>query len=274
MPELPEAETIARYLDRRLAGLRIKRVVHLRSDMVRDRRGRSLRREVAGAIVRSARRRGKRVIVELDRGRCLVFALGMTGHPHIVESASPPAPHVHLRLALSDDGYELRLRDARRFGWIEWLSDGAGLDASMANLGVEPLDMTLAQFRRVISRSRQIKALLMDQSVIAGMGNIYCDEALHRCGIHPHRIAAELDADQVACLCRTIKRVLRAAIRANGSTINSYLHPDGGPGSYQDQHWVYGREGLACRTCGTPIVRMLAAGRSSHVCNLCQPLPA
>jgi len=106
------------------------------------------------------------------------------------------------------------------------------------------------------------------------MGNIYCDEALHRCGIHPHRIAAELDADQVACLCRTIKRVLRAAIRANGSTINSYLHPDGGPGSYQDQHWVYGREGLACRTCGTPIVRMLAAGRSSHVCNLCQPLPA
>lgn len=240
--------------------------------MVRGGRVGRMRKELVGRVIRRVSRRGKRVIVEFEGDRRLVIALGMTGHPHITAVGAPVKTHDHLRLRMAEDRFELRLRDARRFGWMEWLRSDAEFAESMKGLGAEPLDMTLGAFRKAFSRRRQSKALLMDQSVIAGLGNIYCDEALHRSGIHPLRIAGEVEDWRVRKLCRAIKGVLRAAIKSNGSTINSYLDPEGGPGSYQDQHWVYGREGLPCRMCGEAIVRMMAAGRSSHVCLSCQPL--
>ena len=274
MPELPEAETIARCLHRRLRGVRIERVRHVRADMVRGGSARALRRALRDRRIVGVTRRGKRVIIECAPAGRLIFALGMTGHPHVVTARSAPSVHVHLRIVLDDGGQELRLRDARRFGWIEWLvgpNGSNGSSGSLDGLGIEPLDMTLRRFRAVVARPRQIKALLLDQTLVAGLGNIYCDEALYRSRIHPMTRACDLTPDEVARLCGSIKGVLRAAIQSNGSTIGSYARPDGGPGSFQKQHRVYGRTGLACPRCGARIVRILAAGRSSHLCPHCQP---
>jgi formamidopyrimidine-DNA glycosylase len=123
-----------------------------------------------------------------------------------------------------------------------------------------------------MARRRQVKALLMDQRAVAGLGNIYCDEVLHRSGIHPLRIASTLEPQRIRRLHQAIRHILHAAIRASGSTIDSYLSPSGGPGSYQGRHRVYGREGEPCRKCNGAIVRIMAAGRSTHLCPKCQPV--
>ena len=271
MPELPEAETVARYLDGELARQTFERVLHLRPDMVRG-GARRLRKNLSRAHVQRVVRRGKRVVLELDRSRVLIIALGMTGHLRVTPHDELVEPHTHLRVLLAD-GRELRLRDVRRFGWIEYADkpsggNGVGLGA----LGVEPLEMSLGQLVELMSRRRQVKALLMDQRAIAGLGNIYCDEVLHRSGIHPLQTAAAVPAAQVRRLHRAIRQILNAAIRANGSTIDSYLSPSGGPGSYQGRHRVYGRTGQPCWQCGGTIVRITAAGRSTHYCPKCQPL--
>lgn len=271
MPELPEAETVARYLHGELARRTFERVLHLRADMVRG-SVRRLRQGLTSARVAQVARRGKRVVLELDGGCVLIIALGMTGHLRVTAGDESVEPHTHLRVQLGD-GRELRLRDVRRFGWMEYIDvqpDANG--ASLGGLGVEPLEMSFDQLRDLMSRRRQAKALLMDQRAIAGLGNIYCDEVLHRSGIHPRRIAATVPADQVRRLHRAIRQVLVAAIRANGSTIGSYLSPAGGPGSYQGRHKVYGRADQPCRRCGCGIKRITAAGRTTHFCPECQPM--
>jgi formamidopyrimidine-DNA glycosylase len=216
------------------------------------------------------RRRAKRVIVELDGPVSLVFRLGMTGRLFVVDSEAHVEKHTHLRIAIEGTGRELRFRDPRRFGGVWCVASGDG-DRSDAKLGVEPLDATPAQFRTVLARRRQIKALLMDQSAIAGLGNIYCDESLHAARIHPLSRADRLDAEAVGRLLRAIKTILRRAIRFNGSTLMDYRDADGREGSFQKLHRVYQREGDPCRTCRTPIRRILAAGRSTFYCPQCQP---
>ncbi|NOS99407.1 MAG: bifunctional DNA-formamidopyrimidine glycosylase/DNA-(apurinic or apyrimidinic site) lyase [Phycisphaerales bacterium] len=287
MPELPEAETIARELATALTGRVLNRPIVVRADVVHgdvrlvttydtpSRRDLTIgrpRNDGAPGRVIDVGRRGKRVIVQMEHGARITFALGMTGSVTIEEAGAECAAHTHLRIPIGDGEREVRFCDPRRFGGV-WISNGREPDTGrrLRPLGPEPLDVTASEFRRIMRRRRQVKALLMDQQALAGMGNIYCDESLHRAGIHPRTPASELTDGRVAALRRAIRSVLRSAIRFNGSTIMDYRTPGGREGSFQLRHRVYQREGLPCRTCRTPIERITAAGRSTHFCPRCQP---
>lgn len=268
MPELPEAETIARQLQRELAGRMLGPIVHARPDVIHGADS-PLEVMLPGRCVRAVRRRAKRIIVELDGELSLLFRLGMTGRLGVAEAASPVEKHTHLRIAIEGTGRELRFRDPRRFGGVWCVAPGDG-SATDGGLGIEPLEATLAQFRAVLARRRQIKALLMDQVAVAGLGNIYCDESLHAARIHPLTRADRLNNEATARLLRAIKATLRRAIRFNGSTLMDYRDANGREGSFQKLHRVYQREGQPCRNCRTPIRCILAAGRSTFFCPRCQ----
>jgi formamidopyrimidine-DNA glycosylase len=270
MPELPEAETIARELHRRLRGLTLGRVVVARTDVVHG-DPRPLSRLLPRRRVRRVHRRAKRVILDLAPTAQVVFHLGMSGRLTITDRNEPVESHTHLCIAVAGQPIELRFRDPRRFGGVWCFAGGDDhVGKTLGALGVEPLEATPASFCNLLSRRRQIKALLLDQRVIAGMGNIYCDESLHAAGIHPFTRADLLDVDDSARLLRAIKSTLRSAIRSNGTTLMDYRRADGSEGSFRKRHRVYGRTGEPCRTCKTPITRILAAGRSTHLCETCQ----
>ena len=272
MPELPEAETIARDLHEAIVGRTLRRIRLTRPDIVRHADG-DLVRHLRSRRVTDVYRRGKRIVLALDDGNRLVFALGMSGRITIEQSRHPCLPHTHLRMAFGDGRREIRFRDPRRFGGVWYMNAHDNGSPRPLPEGVEPLDVSLPVFRRLLRRKRQIKALLLDQSVIAGLGNIYCDEALHQARIHPLTRAADLTADQTAALRRAIRRVLRSAINFRGSTLMDYRAADGQPGRFQSRHRVYNRQGKPCRRCKTPIERILAASRSTHFCPTCQPRP-
>ena len=268
MPELPEAQTIATQLDRCLRGARIDGVVvRLRKSVGTN--SQSLRRVLPGCRIQKVARRGKRVVVHLEPTATLVFRLGMTGQIMITEPTAPRDRHVHLRMSLDNNERELRFRDVRQFGSV-WFANQATTDDGLGGLGPEPLEITATQFDRLLDRSRQIKALLLDQQAIAGLGNIYCDEALFAAGIHPLTRACDLDHDRRRALWRAIRRVLRQAIRYGGSTLRDYRTATGAEGNFQTRHRIYGRTDQPCHNCGTTIQRIIAAGRSTHVCPCCQ----
>lgn len=270
MPELPEVETIATELDGQIRGLQIDRVRLTRKDIVHG-DPRPLARVLTGRRIQSVQRRAKRVVIDLGAPVQLIIHLGMSGTLRLCDSGEAIEKHTHLRLALASKGRELRFRDPRRFGGIWCLAGNDKFKGrQLGPLGPEPLSLSTSDFRDLIARPRQIKALLLDQTAIAGMGNIYCDEALHAARIHPLKKSEELTNADAATLIRAIKSILRSAIRFGGSTRMDYRRSDGGRGSFQDRHRVYGREGMPCRTCGTPIIRIQAAGRSSSLCPNCQ----
>lgn len=277
MPELPEAETIARGLRRSILGRRLGAVCFTRPDILRN-RGDTPQNAITGHRVTSVSRQGKRVLIKLDNDLTLVFALGMTGQLTVARTDSACPPHTHLRIPLDRGAREIRFRDVRRFGGVWLLKEGATGSKSkgraLGPLGPEPLEIRIARFRTLLRRKRQIKALLLDQSVIAGLGNIYCDEALHRAAIHPAARADELTLDQSAALLRGIRAVLREAIRRGGSTLSDFRDVNGNPGYFQQRHRVYQRTDQPCLRCRTPIQRIVVAARSTHFCPACQPPPA
>lgn len=275
MPELPEAETIARQLQTQLAGKLIGDVHLARADIVKSVTP-GFERLLANRGVVRVYRRAKRVVFELDPPATLVFGLGMTGRLSVVANQAEIEKHTHLRIQIPEIAAELRFQDPRRFGGV-WFHDqgklspdGAQQIDTFGGLGVEPLTCNAVQFRQVVARKRQIKALLMDQAAIAGLGNIYCDESLHAAGIHPLTQASRISTVKADGLLKAIKNVLRRAIRSKGSTLMDYRDADGAEGSFQRLHRVYAREGKPCKTCGTPIKRITAAGRSTHFCPRCQ----
>ena len=271
MPELPEVETIVRELRKELVLKRIAGVRVSRKDIIYG-DPRPLSRLLPGRGIGAVRRRGKRIIFDLQPKGELIFHLGMSGRLTMCEASSRVERHTHVRLAFAPGNRELRFRDPRRFGGVWCLFEGKRpVGRQLGELGPEPLAMTLRDFRRLAQRRRQIKALLLDQEAIAGLGNIYCDESLHLAGVHPRTLASDLDPGQTGRLLRAIKSTLRKAIRYQGSTTMDYRRADGRAGSFQDHHRVYQRQGLPCRTCGTPIERLIVAGRSSFVCPNCQP---
>ncbi len=272
MPELPEAETIARELDRQVVGCVISSVRVLRRDVVHG-DPRPIGRVVTGRHIRRVYRRAKRVIVAFDPPIEIVFHLGMSGRLSVEPSRVLAAKHTHLRLALDDDEVrEIRFCDPRRFGGVWVLAGGTRqVGRKLGPLGPEPLQLTSKDFANILDRNRQVKALLLDQGAIAGIGNIYCDEALFRAGVHPLTSAADLSLRQRGVLLHSIKTVLRAAIKHRGSTISDYRQVDGVAGSFQHSNRVYGREGTACVECSAEIIRLVAAGRSTFVCAVCQP---
>lgn len=272
MPELPEAETIVLGVRPAVCGQRLARAVLERPDIVvAGRRG--FAAALAGRRVVEVFRRGKRIALRLDNHALLVFALGMTGRLTVNRASEPLLKHTHLRIPFGRKREELRFRDPRRFGRV-WLLDGEKSDGDhpLKGLGVEPLEVGVRQFRELLRCKRQIKALLLDQGLIAGLGNIYCDESLYRARVHPLTRAISLAPEQAAALLRQIRKVLRSAISSGGSTLADYRDARGQPGRYRRKHQVYRRRGTPCRRCKTPIVRITAAGRSTHICPTCQRL--
>jgi formamidopyrimidine-DNA glycosylase len=231
-------------------------------------------KSLAGQSVAAVTRRGKWIVVEIDGGIYLVVHLGMTGQLTVVPGAAPGNNHTHLVFRL-DDGAELRFRDVRRFGSATLYPDRAKLDASFtaAALGPEPFDLDRRYWREQLAKtSRTLKAVLLDQRVVAGVGNIYADESLFKARLHPARLAKDLDAKSADRLRRTVEEVLTRAIDYRGSSIRDYVGGSGKRGEFQNEFQVYGRTGEPCLRCRTLIVRIRLAGRSTHFCPQCQAL--
>jgi formamidopyrimidine-DNA glycosylase len=284
MPELPEVETVAQGLQKSIAGRRILTVRLGKTDFIDD--PAALEQHLPGRQIEKVERYGKFMLLRLSahgnasaglengeaEGASLLVHLGMTGQLAPFAAALPSAKHTHVWFEL-DDGRELRYTDPRRFGRMAYLT-GAHLAEELTVFGADPLLVSAEEFAsRVRSRDAQIKALLLDQSVLRGVGNIYADESLWRAKIHPMRRGSELSKKQTQGLRRVLQDVLRKAILARGSSISDFLDAEGQPGEYQRHHRAYGREGKRCYRCGATIQRVIVAGRSSYFCPKCQPAP-
>jgi formamidopyrimidine-DNA glycosylase len=272
VPELPEVESIARELDSRLRNAVFGRVHLIRPDIVREADG-ALASLISRRRIVQVYRRAKRIMFELSPPTTLVFHLGMSGRLTLSPKSESVESHTHLRIGLSGRNEELRFRDPRRFGGV-WCFDGPNCReaARLGSVGPEPLTLTFQRFKSIVHRARQIKAMLMDQRVVAGLGNIYTDEALHAAGVHPQTRGDQMDNAEKQRLLRAVRATLRRAIRHKGSTLMDYRLADGSEGGYRRFHKVYDREGNKCHNCGTAIVRIMAAGRSSYFCPKCQCL--
>ena len=277
MPELPEVETVARGLREVLPGRRVLSVRLSKTDFIDD--PAALEQDLPGGTFARIRRLGKYLLLDLEPRKTsaeqssLLIHLGMTGKISVCPPETPVELHTHVFLAL-DDGRELRYNDVRRFGRMALLANGAH-EQVLGGLGVEPLEVSEAEFRtRIQARKSRIKAVLLNQSVLRGIGNIYADESLWRAKIHPEKIGARLADDELRRLHRAVQHILREAIRLRGSSISDYVDLDGGRGEFQQKHRAYQHDGKKCFRCGTIIRRIIVAGRSSHFCPQCQPAPA
>jgi len=276
MPELPEVETVVRGLRGPLIGRRIAGVRFGKTDFIDD--PAALSEALPGCRIVRVERYGKFISLALeptDAARTPVqfmIHLGMTGQLMTRRASDAVAKHTHVFVELDED-LELRYTDARRFGRMLLVTSEKKAEFH-SRLGREPLDISEAEFAELIGkRHARIKALLLDQSVLRGMGNIYTDESLWRARIHPAHEAARLNGEQLKELYRALRRVLAAAIKLRGSSISDYLDAEGLPGDYQSRHRAYGREGKPCPRCRTPIRRIIVAGRSSYFCPQCQRAP-
>jgi formamidopyrimidine-DNA glycosylase len=206
-----------------------------------------------------------------DDESALLVHLGMTGMLWPRPVSEPQLKHTHVVMSL-DDGRELRFIDARRFGRIAYLAKEV-LQRELLRFGADPLEVGLEEFRKRMERRARVKALLLDQRVLRGVGNIYADESLWKAKIHPAHLGARLSAAQMKELYRALQDILKKAIVLRGSSISDFLDADGQPGEYQRHHRVYGREGKSCARCKTLIRRVIVAGRSSYFCPHCQKAP-
>jgi len=267
MPELPEVETTVRGLERVLLGQRINHVEARRPDLRRALPV-DLGQRLTGAQVTGLRRRAKYGLIDTDRGDTLVFHLGMSGHWRV--DPSETLKHDHFILE-TDEGRRVALNDARRFGSLD-LVPTAKLDEwpAFKALGPEPLDIGPRELRhRLAGRKAPIKLLLLDQRIVAGLGNIYVCEALHRAGIHPMRAGGSISTERLKRLVPAIHDVLAEAIAAGGSTLRDFASPDGELGYFSKNFAVYDREGKAC-SCGGKVKRIVQGGRSTFYCPRCQ----
>jgi formamidopyrimidine-DNA glycosylase len=279
VPELPEVETIARGLQRAVAGQRILNVTLGKTDFIDN--PDTLQSELAGRSIVCVERYGKFMLLRLgtklnesdaNGQSALLVHLGMTGLLMPARAAEPQAKHTHVIMQLSD-GRELRYIDPRRFGRMAYLS-GEILTEELLRFGLDPLEMILEEFSgRVHERNARIKALLLDQSVLRGVGNIYADESLWKARIHPAKTGCLLKLEELKALYAALQKILHRAILLRGSSISDFMDVEGVPGEYQQHHRAYGREGKPCFRCKTKIRRIIVAGRSSYFCPNCQKPP-
>jgi formamidopyrimidine-DNA glycosylase len=272
VPELPEVETVVRELRPRLVGRRITTVTASAKPLRRrwDPRWASL---LKGRRVVSVERRGKWIRIDLDRDLNLVIHLGMTGQLVVVAGQEPVAPHTHLIFHLDRGREQVRFRDIRRFGSARVFAAREPVDEFFqeSGLGPEPFQLESQYWRAQLAKtSRCVKAVLLDQRVVAGVGNIYADEALFEARLHPSLLGRQMHASQAERLRQAIPIVLARAIAKRGSSIRNYVGGSGRQGEYQTEFRVYGRTGNSCPRCATPIERVRLAGRSTHFCPKCQ----
>ena len=280
MPELPEVETVANGVHTRVAGLRIERVWTSGKPQTFKSPEAEIAESLTRARIEGVRRVGKTVVMDVVRPRRegdpgreggpakaqLLVHLGMTGRLLVSPAEAPMAPHTHAVLTLSD-GRELRFVDARRFGRLSVVQTEEGY----AGPGVEPTTVTPEAFRALFrGRKLAIKAALLNQSLLHGIGNIYADEALFRSGIRPRRAAGRLSRTELGRLHRSLQEVLARAIEMGGSSVSDYVDATGVKGFFQQEHMVYGRAGGNCRGCGTPLKKIVVGGRTTVYCPKCQ----
>jgi formamidopyrimidine-DNA glycosylase len=267
MPELPEVETTVRGLEHVLKGRRIARVEARRADLRRS-FPQDLGQRLTGATVTSLGRRAKYGLIHTDRSDTMIFHLGMSGSWRIDHATLEK--HDHLLLE-TDDGKRLALNDPRRFGSVDLVpTDELSEWPPFKALGPEPLEIGARELkRRLAGRTAPIKLLLLDQRIIAGLGNIYACEALHRARIHPARAAGSISVQRLDRLAAAIPQVLGEAVAAGGSSLRDFVGPDGTLGYFSKSFAVYGREGAAC-ACGGTVKRLVQGGRSTFYCPRCQ----
>jgi formamidopyrimidine-DNA glycosylase len=273
VPELPEVETIRRHLEPVVTGRRVVRVEvnHPRTTR-RNVHPQDVVDRLTGAVVEELRRRGKFLFGVLDNGMTWVTHLGMSGRMSVTSPGAARAKHTHFA-AETDQGNEVRLIDPRTFGFVAVVTPDEL--AAFTDLGPDALtDLPPARSLATLlaGRTAPIKSLLLDQRLLAGLGNIYADEVLSRAGVRPTRQGGDLNYEEIARLRRAIKPILSAGIAAGGTSLDdlAYLLPDGEAGGYLRRLRVYGREGDHCRRCGTVIERVVVGGRSSFYCPTCQ----
>ena len=275
MPELPEVETVRRSIAPVLEGARLEGVEIRDPRLVRPFDPMLVARELVGERVTEVGRRGKYLIVRFESGRALLIHLRMTGSlRHARRGALADDPHTRAVLRL-DNASDVAYRDVRRFGTWELLEERELSPFLNARVGPEPLgSFTAARLGlRLQGRRAPLKSALLDQRTVAGLGNIYVDEALWWSRLHPLRSAGSLDDDELARLHRAIRRVLRRGIERQGSTLREYALPDGSSGRMQDEFHAYGRGGGPCDRCGTPLQRIVVGGRTTTFCPRCQSAP-
>jgi len=267
MPELPEVETTVRGLERILRGRRIERIEARRADLRRALPV-GLGQRLTGARVTGLRRRAKYGLIDTDRGDTLVFHLGMSGRWRVDPTEIEKHDHFILE---TDEGRRVALNDPRRFGSLDLVRTNEMKDwAPFAALGPEPLDLDPRELKkRLAGRSAAIKLLLLDQRIVAGLGNIYVCEALYRAGIHPRRAGGSISTERLKRLVPAIHDVIEEAIEAGGSTLRDFAAPDGELGYFSKAFAVYDREGLPCG-CGGKVKRIVQGGRSTYYCPQCQ----
>ena len=291
VPELPEVEVTRRELEPQLVGRTIARIRTTAQSYFFITPPATLRKRLLGRRGVSLTRFGKYLVLELDDAARVLLHLGMTGQLFFAGSASAklygtlrgvtlapdlqrerfePDAHTHLVLEFEDAGPSLFFRDVRKFGKVELLNGGAAC-ARLDKLGVDALAASGAMLHAAASgRSISVKSLLLDQSVLAGVGNIYADEALFLSGIHPRRRARRLKPAECDALVAALQRVMLRSIETGGSSISDFVRPTGERGAYQDERRVYGRTAEACSVCETPIRRIVLGQRSTHFCPTCQ----
>ena len=271
MPELPEVETIARTLEPAVRGRVIAGIELLYRPLLR-RGGRKGLEGMKGRRILGVNRRGKMLLIACESRRTLVFHLKMTGQFLFAAPGAPRDKHTRLVVRFEDGKNELRFRDVRKFGFLLCFEgDPLAACAELACLGPEPLDVGLAEFSALIARRKgRIKSLLLNQTVIAGIGNIYADEMLFEARIHPETPASSLGKKAVERLYDSMKKILTLAIAKKGSTLQDYRDAEGKAGNFQFFHRVYDRKGEPCVVCGTPVRMTRIGGRSSHFCPKCQ----
>jgi formamidopyrimidine-DNA glycosylase len=290
MPELPEVEVTRRRIEPKLLGRVIADVITTKASYFFLTPPALLTKHLENRRVKGLVRHGKYLLLELDDGARVLLHLGMTGQLFTASARSvrllnatrggalvpeaqasfAPDVHTHLILRFADGGEDVLFRDVRKFGKVRWLAPGA-TDPRLEKLGPDALAVTSTRLHEATrGRKAAIKTVLLDQQVLAGVGNIYADEALFRAGIRPKRAAQSLTRPECERLAQEIRAVLTRSIETGGSSISDYVQPDGSDGAYQNERRVYAREGEPCSSCQTPIKRIVLGQRSTHYCAKCQ----
>ncbi len=271
MPELPEVETVVRGLRQSVLGQVVKSV-EIRAAHLAEDNPKGVFDNLASRKISEIRRRGKNILIDLDGKWTLWVHLKMTGHLYYLPSCTPPDKHDHLIIDFKDNSRHLRFNDYRKFGRVRlFKSDEIMVQEGLIELGPEPLELSRDDFVTLLQAShRMIKPALLDQTFIAGLGNIYSDEALFEAGIHPRRLTDTLSRVKLEKLHGAIWRLLKKAIRLMGTSVDSFAGVNGRPGGFQKYLKVYGRENTPCTVCGSKIRHEKIGSRTAHYCPRCQ----
>ena len=271
MPELPEAECVRRTLEPDLLGRKVHGVT-VRLDKLARPEPKVFRRGLMGRTITQTSRHGKMIILHLDDGSFWTIHLGMTGQV-IMAPKKPDAGHVHITVSFADGGPSLHYRDIRQFGHLDWSRDRETLlNVPLKNFGPDALLISQDEFvQKLKNRTAPIKTLILDQRILAGVGNIYADESLHKAGINPLAKPKDLAENHLARLHTEIQYILKDAIEKGGSSVRNFVDAKGRAGTFQHEHRVYQRKGLPCPHCGETVQKCMLGGRSTHFCPNCQP---